>query len=93
MVDRLSALRGNYGDYRVATSLHGCGRADILFTKVVWSHRNSYDCTSAMGTSIAVDNRAGISIVDWDSVHGVVGDSCRLHRYYGRRFDSDHLSI
>ena len=68
MVDCLPSLCGDYGNYRVATSLHGCGRTDILFAKIVRDHGDSDDCTGAVGTSVAADYRTGIGIVDWDSV-------------------------
>ena len=92
-MDCLPSLCGDYGNYRVATSLHGCGRTDILFAKIVRDHGDSDDCTGAVGTSVTADYRAGIGIVDWDSVYCVVGDSGCLHWYYGGWSSSDRVGI
>ena len=63
VVDCLLSLCGDYGNYRVATSLHECGRTDILFAKIVRDHGDSDDCTGVVGTSVTADHWAGIGIV------------------------------
>ena len=93
MVDCLPSLCGDHGNYRVATSLHGCGRTDILFAKIVRDHGDSDDCTGVVGTSFAADYRTGISVVDWDSIHRVVGDFGCLHGDYGGRSRVDYAGI
>lgn len=93
MVDCLPSLCGDHGNYRVATSLHGCDGADILFAKIVRDHGDSDDCTGVVGTSFAADYRTGIGVVDWDSIHRVVGDSGCLHGDYGGRSRVDCAGI
>ena len=53
----------------------------VMIVQVLW------------GTSVTADYRAGIGIVDWDSVYCVVGDSGCLHWYYGGWSSSDRVGI
>ena len=93
MVDCLLALRGDYGNHRVATSLHGCGGTDILFTEIVRDHGDRHDRASVVGTSFALDYRAGLGVADRDSFHRVLGNCSGIHGDHDRGTGTDSAGL